>query len=163
MSINDEFQPKFYGLLGSGAGQHSASRSERFDHNVINRLENAVWQLWSMVEGQGHYGPFVMETTSGYTEDTFTGDGTTQTFTLSAAISKEMISGYSIYYDNPYASGISHDGILTGFSTSTNLSQAIYCLTAPPAGETLTITYMNITKWPSAVNSSAYLLPAELT
>ena len=162
--INEEFQPGFYGLLGSGAGMHTASKSERFDHDLVNRIENAIMQLWGLVSTQGHYGPFRLEVTSGYTTETFEGDGSTQTFTLSMSIPKEFVSGYNILYDDPYASGISPSGgYLTSFSSSTNLSNTLYFDTAPTDGESVTISYANLIRWPSAVNSSAYLLSEQIT
>ncbi|RLD39934.1 MAG: hypothetical protein DRI86_16190 [Bacteroidetes bacterium] len=161
MSVHEEFQPGFSGLLGSGPGKHKASKLERLDHTLINKIENAIQQLWSIVRGEGHYGPFRLETTDGYVTETFNGDGSTTTFQLSKAIPREAISGYNIFLDNPYASGIqpaSCSGYLTDFDEYTNLSDTVVFATAPPVGENnVKIIYVNITEWPSSVNSSAYL------
>jgi len=159
--INEEFQPSFKGLLGDGPGKHAANKLERMDHLLINTLENAIWQLWTLVRGQGHYGPFVLETTSGYEVETFDGDGTTLSFTLSRYISKELLSGYDIDLDNPYNLSIEPiecSGYLSNISDSTNLGNVITFSTAPPIGtDNVKVYYNLVTEWGSALNSSAYL------
>lgn len=159
MGINDEFQPGFGGQLGTGPGQHTASRLERMDHTLMNKLENAMYELWSLMEGQGHYGPFQLETTSGYIEETFDGNGKTTEFILSKSIPKEAISGYDILLSNPYASGIEPlSGYLTGFSTATNLTNIVQFPTAPPVGTgNVVIKYVRISQWSSSLNTSAFL------
>lgn len=157
--INDEFQPGFGGQLGAGPGKHTASRLERMDHTLMNKLENAMYQLWSLVESQGHYGSFQLETTSGYIVETFDGNGETTEFVLSVAIPREAISGYDILINDPYANGIEPlSGYLTSFNESTNLTNIVQFPTAPPAGtDNVIIKYWNISCWPSSLNSSAYL------
>ena len=159
--INDEFQPGFKGLLGDGPGKHTANKLERMDHLLINNLENAIWQLWSLVQSQGHYGPFKMETTSGYVTETFDGDGTTTSFTLARSITKELLSGYDIRLDSPYYYGIEPticSGYLSNIDTSTNLGDTIVFATAPSVGtDNVKVHYYYITEWSSALNSSAYL------
>jgi hypothetical protein len=156
------FQPGFYGASGEGAGKHAAVPSDNIDATVINRIENAIMQLKSKFDGEGHYGPFRLEDMSGGTiTEYFNGNGSTKEFTLSRAILKEQVSGYNIRLSDPYSVGIlpiGLDGSLTSFDSESNVSKTLIFNTAPSSGtKNVSIIYYIPRSLGSQLDSGAFL------
>lgn len=137
MSELREFQHGFFGASGRGAGKHLNSEADVLDATLINRIENAIVNLYNIEQANGMYGSFRMSTITGYMTEIFSGDGTTTGFTLSKGISKWDVYRYDIYSDDPYINGILPTGLggeLVDFDSNTKLSNTLYFTTAPASG-----------------------------
>lgn len=155
------FNPGFHGTLGTGAGMHSASSRESFNYSTFNGIENAIMQLYSLINSNGNYGIFTLETlASGYYTESFDGDNSTLTFNLNRQIAREFISGWDIDLDNPYV-GIFPTGYgayLSNQDSSTNLYSSITFATPPVLGTGNVIIYYKYPQsWGSSLGGSAYL------
>jgi len=160
MATGDKFQPGFFGASGYGPGKHSNTANDALDAAWANNLERQIVNLYNIVQSEGHYSNYRMETVSGTYTEYFSGDATTTSFQLQRSIHKFDILGYDLNVDDPYASGIEPrnlGGQLTTFNTGTKMSETLYFTTAPPSGvNNVKITYYTYTKLPSQLDGGAF-------